>query len=279
MKAMNLNQIKFDNKTIEKIKVEDLDFTFVDKSGEIKFRRRLTIPFDVGKKSITKGLKLVIQKDTGSKLFWISFWFEGKNYYHSIGKFVPGVFGTKEVEDKLLPIVRSHTNDKGHWIKNPNITEKESERVIKKEDIKAVDRRSINEVIESLMQENMPKIAFEGTICAKSLREQSRFLIGYNKRCRFLSYSDDEDGNGRITFRPNYKSKAPAPESWRELFKKYPSGLGHIKDKKKNKNLQISLYDNQKYGKKYMDQFTKPEIQTYINGLGGTYSYKKHFFC
>ena len=73
--------------------------------------------------------------------------------------------------------------------------------------------------------------------------------IGYNKRTRFLSYSDDEHGNGRVTFRPNYKTKAPAPDSWAELFKKYPSGLGHIKDKKKNKNLQISLYDNQKYGK------------------------------
>jgi len=126
------------------------------------------------------------------------------------------------------------------------------------------------------MEENMPKIASEGTICAKSLREQSRFLIGYNKRTRFLSYSDDEDGNGRITFRPNYKTKSPATDSWEELFKKYPSGQGHIKDKKKNKNLQISLYDNAEYGKKYMHQFTKPEIQTYINGLRGTYSYKKH---
>jgi len=275
MKDTNLRHIKFDNKTISKIKVDDLEFTYIDKDGKSKGRRKILTPFLVPKKSSLKGLKLCIHRDTGSKYFWLSFWFNKRNDYYSVGKFTD-LFGTKEVEDKLLPIVRLHTNDKGHWIKNPNITEKESERVIKKEDIKAVDRRSVNEVIESLMQENMPKIASEGTICAKSIREQSRFLIGYNKRTRFLSYSDNEDGNGRITFRPNYKSKAPAPDSWAELFKKYPSGLGHIKDKKKNKNLQISLYDNKEYGKRYMDEFKKKEMQTYINGLGGTYSYKKH---
>ena len=275
MKAKTITKLKFDNKAIDKIIPDELDFSYVDKKGNSEFRRKILIPFDVPKKSILKGLKLCIQRDTGSKLFWLLYWFDGKCYVYPVGKFTD-VFGTKEVEDKLLPIVRSHTNDRGHWIKNPKLTEQESERVTKNEDVKAVDRRTVNQVIESLMNENLPKISSEGTICAKSLREQSRFLIGYNKRTRFLSYSDDEDGNGRITFRPNYKSKAPAPESWSELFKKYPSGLGHIKDKKKNKNLQISLYDNKEYGKRYMDEFKKPEMQTYINGLGGTYSYKKH---
>lgn len=229
------NKIKLDNKVIDKIKVEDLDFSYTNKAGEIKFKRILLLPFDVPKKSLYKGLVLSVQKDTGSKHFWLRFWFNSKSDYYTLGKYKDG-FGTKEVEDKLFPIVRSHTNDKTHWIKNPNLTEKESERVIKKEDIKAIDRRTVNQVIESLMKENMPKISSEVTICAKSLREQSRFLIGYNKRNRFLSYSDDEDGNSRITFRPNYKNKAPATESWLELFKKYPSGLGHIKDKKKQSN-------------------------------------------
>ena len=203
------NQIKLDNKVIDKIKVEDLDFSYTNKAGEIKFKRMLLLPFDVSKKSLYKGLVQSVQKDTGSKHFWLRFWFNSKSDYYTLGKYKDGL-ETKEVEDKLFPIVRSHTNDKAHWIKNPNLTEKESERVIKKEDIKAINRRTVNQVIESLMKENMPKISSEVTICAKSLREQSRFLIGYNKRTRFLSYSDDEDGNSRITFRPNYKNKAPA---------------------------------------------------------------------
>lgn len=273
-------KLRFTDKQIERLNIPEQDFSSIDKSGKSKFRIRLTIPFDITKQSVLKGLKLVVYKPgkrkLNTKIFELSFWYNGKSYKLPLGKFVPGIFGCKELEEYLTPIVKAHTNKKRHWTKNPLTTQQESERVIKKEDIKAVEQRTVNEVIEALMLENMPKIASEGTICAKSIRELSRFLIGYNKRCRFLSYSDDEHGNGRVTFRPNYKSKVPAPESWGELFKKYPSGQGHIKDKKKNKNLQISLYDNAEYGKKYMHQFTKPEMQTYINGLGGTYSYKKH---
>ena len=41
MKKENLNQIKFDNKATNKIKVEDLDFSYTNKAGENKFRKRL----------------------------------------------------------------------------------------------------------------------------------------------------------------------------------------------------------------------------------------------
>ena len=132
MKAKTRSKLKFDNKAIDKIIPDELDFSYVDKNGTNKFSRQMLIPFDVPKRSILKGLKLCIQRRTGSKLFWLQFWFNNKADYYPVGKFIPKVFGTKEVEDKLLPIVRYHTNDKAHWIKKPNITEKESERVIKK---------------------------------------------------------------------------------------------------------------------------------------------------
>ena len=126
----NLKQeIKLDNKAIDKIKVENLNFSYVNKAGENKFKRLIKIPFIVPKKSTLKGLKLCIHKDTGSKYFWLSFWFNSKSDYYSIGKFTD-VFRITEVEDKLLPIVRSHTNDKGHWVRNPNIIERENERII-----------------------------------------------------------------------------------------------------------------------------------------------------
>ena len=63
MKANTTNKIKFDNKTIEKIKVDDYEFSYVDKKGNSKFRRMIPIPFDVPKKSILKGLKLCVQRD------------------------------------------------------------------------------------------------------------------------------------------------------------------------------------------------------------------------
>ena len=43
MKKENLSQIKFDNKAIDKIKVEDLDFSYINKAGENKFRRKIYI--------------------------------------------------------------------------------------------------------------------------------------------------------------------------------------------------------------------------------------------
>ena len=196
-------KLRFTDKQIERLNIPEQEFSYIDKNGKPKFRERLRIPFDITKQSVLKGLKLVVfrpgKRKLNTKLFELSYWFDGKSHKLPLGKFIPGVFGCKELEEYLTPIVDAHTNKKRHWTKNPLTTQKESERVIKKEDIKAVERKTVNEVIEALMSENMPKIASEGTLCAKSIREQSRFLIGYNKRTRFLSYSDDEDGNGRIT--------------------------------------------------------------------------------
>ena len=150
------------------------------------------------------------------------------------------------VQDKLFGIYKANTNDKGHWVRHPGLEEKKAlakqERSIESQEYVEQQRKTINEVIIELMKANMPKIKAEGTLCAKSIREQSRFLIGYNKRSRFLSYSDNESGNGRITFRPNYAKRKPAPESWDELFSWYPSGKGQILDPKKNLNRETAIF-------------------------------------
>ena len=73
MKVKTRNRIKFDDKTIEKIKVEDLDFSYINKAEETKFSKMITLPFDVPKKSLLKGLILSVRKNTGSKHFWLRF--------------------------------------------------------------------------------------------------------------------------------------------------------------------------------------------------------------
>ena len=50
-------KIKLDNRTIAKIRVEDLDFSYINKVGETKFKDRLYLPFQVAPKSLLKGLK------------------------------------------------------------------------------------------------------------------------------------------------------------------------------------------------------------------------------
>ena len=78
------NKIKLDNKVIEKIKIEDLDFSYINKSGETKFKRMLMLPFDAPKRSLYKALVLSVQKDTEYKHFWLRFWFNSKSDYYTI---------------------------------------------------------------------------------------------------------------------------------------------------------------------------------------------------
>ena len=50
----------------DKIKFDDLEFSYI-KDGKNKYRDRLWLPFEVGKKSSLKGLKLCVHKSTKSK--------------------------------------------------------------------------------------------------------------------------------------------------------------------------------------------------------------------
>ena len=273
-----ITKLKLTDNAIERIKLDELEFSFV-KDGQIKHRDRIYLPFEVPKKSFLKGLKLCIHKSSKSMIFIIVFWYNKKPHIYSVGKYIPGQFSIKQVEEKLYPIYKAHTNDKGFWVANPNETELkqklEKERLIKSEEYVQAERKTINEVIIELMKANMPKIKAEGTICAKSIREQSRFLIGYNKRTRFLSYSDNESGNGRITFRPKYTAPPkPAPKDWDELISWYPSGKGQILDPKKNLNRVSAIYDND-LGKTFIDELSTGRISQYLKDKP-SYSYKKN---
>ena len=94
-------ELKLDDKKIEAEtgNPELLDFTYqkLDKqTGELKIRTRdrLSFAFDVPKKSMFKGLKLVVYKpkiSTKLKIkrnFYLNYWFNGKAKYYFIGRFL-----------------------------------------------------------------------------------------------------------------------------------------------------------------------------------------------
>ena len=87
-------------------------------------------------------------------IFIIVFWYNKKPHIYSVGKYIPGQFSIKQVEEKLYPIYKAHTNDKGFWVANPNETELkqklEKERLIKSEEYVQAERKTINEVIIEL---------------------------------------------------------------------------------------------------------------------------------
>ena len=114
--------------------------------------RNLYIPFKVPHGSHLKGLCLGVSRLKGFKKikrFVLRYWFQGKYTKLTLGIFKSG-YGVKEVNDKLYQIVKEHTNEKGLWIKNPNITEREKETKITKSQFVESLKKTIRETIELL---------------------------------------------------------------------------------------------------------------------------------
>ena len=177
-----------------------------------------------------KGLKINQSKLSKRKYFVQNFWFNGTSYWWTVGEFRPGVYGVDECRKEVNEIMKTHTNSEGLWIKNPKVTRKHKNERVKKAEILNRQMKTINECIEELCKANFPKIRKEGTITGNSMRTLALHLIGYNKRTQHLVYDDDEFGNGFITFKACRKYNTIKPESWDDLFKKFPPGHGCIKE-------------------------------------------------
>ena len=76
-----INKVELNDRSIEKLKVADFDFTYIAKDGSIKTRDRITIPLKADKKTSLKGLKLTIHRSTGSKIFMVNYKFQGKSKF------------------------------------------------------------------------------------------------------------------------------------------------------------------------------------------------------
>ena len=229
-----------------------------------KYRERTYTPFDVSRNTSLKGLKLVQHRKTGAKYFVLSYWFNGKSKYITIGEFRPGVFGTKHCEEKVYEIVNQHTDAKGIWTKDPIQTIKDRDTKVSKAEIVESQRLTIREVIERICIDQFPKAKKEGRLSANSMKEMVKFLIGYNWRSRHLIFTENGKGYGRVSFKANRHKRTAKPTDWEDLFKKFPSGHGIIKDKKFNPLLETSLYDSE-LSKLVIDELNEGIIRKYID--------------
>ena len=135
-------KLKLDDK-----KIRDFvpDFTYRDKEGKVKQKILSYTPFDVVKKTRLKGLKLRKRKDDEdkhyNKYFVVHYKLKGLNIskYYSLGKFVFGKYGVREVSDELTDLNKSHTDNKGHWISCPLEAKQKAKTIITKEE--AIERR------------------------------------------------------------------------------------------------------------------------------------------
>ena len=189
-------KLELNDRAIEKIKIADFNFTYMD-GNKTKSRDRIHIPFKVAKKSTLKGLYLIVHKNTSRKNFCVKYWFKGKSKVLTLGKFVPGIYGIKQVEEELFPIVKEHTDKKGHWVKDPVITERDKTRVITDTQFTDSKKKTINEMIVACLKADLPKGKRAGRLRAISAQDLSRYMIGYNWRHKHLVFRDDKDGNAR----------------------------------------------------------------------------------
>ena len=110
------NRIRFTDKVIGSIRHADIIFTYTNKEGQVKTRPFIDIPFENLQHTRLKGLKIRVFRN-GGIYFILQYWFAGKSKKITLGEYIPGVFGKKQVEDKLYKITETHLNEKGHWIK------------------------------------------------------------------------------------------------------------------------------------------------------------------
>ena len=271
--------LKFQDAAIDKLKLHDDDFSYVDKATQtIKLKKQIYIPFDVSKNTHLKGLKLCVFKNTNTKSFVVQYWYSQKPKLHVIGKFIPGVFTTKHCSEKLFEIFKSHT-DNGLWIKDPLQTEKDSKRLVPKEQIQAAQNKTICEVIEEYFKAGMPKIQKGGYLASRTASHIGVYLIGYNKRIKVIKFQPTLDNDNEFIFKPKMwglgkKRRNANPTNFDELFQRYPSG--NAEQMLKGKVIECSLYDAA-FGKTLIKDLTQGDIRRFISKY--TYGTQKHWIA
>ena len=250
--------LKFTDFAIERFTAD-----FINKKTG-KTRKQVRTPFDISRNTVLKGLKLVSYKQSKKKFFSLQYWFSGAADNLSLGEFRPGVFGVSQCEDKVYEIVKSHTDDKGHWVKDPKTTLNDERTKITAAVIEQSQKLTINQVIERICKEGFPKAKKIGKLSANSIKEFTKFMIGYNWRTRHLIYTENSKGHGQVSFKANTHKRTAKPDDWSDLFNKFPTGHGIIKDKKFNPLLETSLYDSD-LGKLVIDELNEGIIRKYID--------------
>ena len=268
-KLHNRLEVKFTDFAIDNFSPS---FKFKDEGGEYT-KNQLTIKLtDVG--PVLKGLKLNYYRKTQNKYFMLSYWYDKRSLTLPCGLFRKGTYGTQEVTEYLTPIVKACTNKDGYWVKDPKqylIEEKiKQDRINQEEEEKKKEKR-VKNIIEMACAENFPKGKQEGNVSAGVLRVSCLYLIGYNKRTEHLIFTEDDEGNGLIRFKPD------GPQSFPELFKIYPSGVGHITyDPHRNPNRERSVYDTPEFANKKIIDLIPGDIEDYVNKDKRSYGYKNN---
>ena len=262
-----------------KLKFTDYAINNFMSSFDIPPKARVVTPFDVSKHSALKGLNMVQYFKSKKKYFVLRYWFNGSRLPLTIGQFIPGkskeeppIFGVKQCQDKLHDLVKTHCNDKGYWIRDPKQTIKDKEIKIVKAIIVESQKLTINQIIERYVGAGFPRKK-GGPKRGSSIKRDCLNLLGHNWRTKHLIF-DDVKGKGVVYFKANYSKRTAKPESWTDLFSKFPPGHGILKDSYFNPKDERSVYDSD-LGKLIIDELTPGILERYLEAKERSHGTKK----
>ena len=267
--------IPFKDSAIDKIKKTEISF------GLKRFKE---YKFDVPRGSSLKGLQLRFTRNSETKTFIMSFWFNQRNAYYTIGNY-PQI-RCKDVERICLELSETHQDNRGLWIKSPLQTKADEKRLVEKPDTTITAGKSINEVIEDYCKGGFEKDYKFGNRTSRSCNTWFRYMAGYNKRQSLIEFEDDDSGSAVVKFIPNKHLRIVAPKDWTDLFRKFPSGSGILKDriyynrrKKKTYTIPASsnkaIYDTD-LGKSLMEDLKPGDIELWLRDIS-SYTVKEEY--
>ena len=198
---------------------------------------------------------------TNRKIFEFVYWFNNKTKKFDLGVYSKN-FKTaecKKIIDNIIKRARDPYDPK-IWLKDPKDIFNTS-KIVKNNKSNDV---LLKDAIEKLVIANYPRKKIVGNLSAFTQREFNRFLIGYNERTSKLYYEDNQNGWGVTTIK-----KKCGIESFEELFKTYPPGVG-----RKN-TTEISLYDHS-LGQVPIREISSYELEEYLNEIPRSYGQKNN---
>ena len=218
-------------------------------------RQRVRVKF----KNAPRGITLRWTPKTNKKVFQLQFKFREKSYNHDCGEYTPGVFTCRSLQEYLLKLNEKHISADGTYHTNPNV------EVITKKELKKSQLKTVNQCIELLHIANFPRKNIVGNLSALTIKDYSRFLIGYNdRRDKHITFEDNDKGWGQIVFKEKSTIK-----DWDTLFKTYPPGVGV------HPNKEGSVYDSY-LGNVIIDDLVPGNIEIYLNEIPRSYGQKEN---
>ena len=190
-----------------RISWNDKAITDLNHVGTVIKRLRLEIKFK-DKSGSPKGVSLRYTPKTDKKVFQYHYMFNGIKDVMAF-EFIPGLFGTLQMEEALLNLKKKYYDPSGSfWKFNPK------DKVKTKAEVMTSQSKTVREVIQRLLEDNYPRKSKVGKLASVSQRQFSNILIGQHKRLKHLNSYDNDKGWG--------VTKLDGGLTWSTFWTKYP---------------------------------------------------------